>query len=119
MGFVGFGGDWQNASMVSVTASACGAPAFAASRAVPPISFTGRPSSVAAEARPAGVRFHRSRHTGRSDTPVKEVRPTDSTRPTERRSLHTLRTVCTSAVPGSTNCPQLLRRRDLHHPERQ
>lgn len=52
-GFVGDGEDWRNASIVSLTARACGAPAFAASRAVAPISLTGRPTSVAADARPA------------------------------------------------------------------
>jgi hypothetical protein len=30
-GFVGSGGDWRNASILSVTARACAAPAFAAS----------------------------------------------------------------------------------------
>jgi hypothetical protein len=45
----------------------CAAPAFAASRAVPPISRTGRPSSLAAAASPAAVRFHRSCRTGLPD----------------------------------------------------
>ncbi|SCF67605.1 hypothetical protein GA0115254_111018 [Streptomyces sp. Ncost-T10-10d] len=35
-GFVGRGGDWRDASIVSVTARACGALAFVASLAVPP-----------------------------------------------------------------------------------
>ncbi|RPK85805.1 hypothetical protein EES45_01500 [Streptomyces sp. ADI97-07] len=52
-GFVGDGGDWRNASIVSLTARACGAQAFATSRAVAPIALTGRPTSVAADARPA------------------------------------------------------------------
>lgn len=49
----GIPGDWRNASIVSLTARACGAPAFAAVRAVPPVSLTGRPTSVTADARPA------------------------------------------------------------------
>lgn len=96
--------DWRNASIVSVTDRACGAPAFAASLAVPPISRTGRPSSDAADASPAVVRFHKSHRTGRPFTPGVDVRPTDSASPACRRSLHALRTVCRSAVPGSTNC---------------
>lgn len=64
-GFVGSGGDWQNASIVSATARACASPAFAASLAVTPISRTGRPSSDADAANPAVVRFHKTRRTGR------------------------------------------------------
>ncbi|WP_327249796.1 hypothetical protein [Streptomyces sp. NBC_01320] len=80
-GFVGRGGDWRNASIISVTTRACAAPAFAASLAVPPISRTGRPSSDAAAASPAVVRFHKSRRTGCPFAPALDVLPTDSMSP--------------------------------------
>lgn len=93
--------------MVSATLNACAAPAIAAYRGVSPISSTGQPSSLAAASH-SEVRFHTCSTTRRPDQPGRFADPTDSTSPAALRSLHALRTVSTSAVPGSTNrrnCP--------------